>query len=114
MGEEIRVTCSGCRVNRRQSVGVGMMGRGTELCACYACKKFVVRKIEMWGSHFDEPPIELKSTCKSCGGDIVPVHPRIIDEWTLDDEEDENEELNRECPRCGGELRGRFTGLMWD
>ena len=46
MGSMIRYECQTCEVFRIEHVGVGMMGVGSELCACYNCHRYVLKKLK--------------------------------------------------------------------
>lgn len=46
MGEIIRVSCNACDFEREAVVGVGMLGSGVELCPCYQCGRFVMKKVD--------------------------------------------------------------------
>ena len=46
MGEMISIECKSCDLTREARVGVGMMGIGVELCPCYTCRRFVMKKVD--------------------------------------------------------------------
>jgi len=46
MGHTIIYQCKKCEVFRTEDVGVGMMGVGSELCACYNCHRYVLKKLK--------------------------------------------------------------------
>ncbi len=118
MGSEIRLTCSGCNLNSTHLIGVGMMGIGSELCACYFCKKFVSREVSApWRTNDADESVQLLTHCESCGGELVVINPpwREVD-WLSDESSEVFEIVGDpcECPLCGGFLLSESTGLMWD
>ena len=46
MGNTIIYWCKKCEVSRMEDVGVGEMGVGSELCACYNCHRYVLKKLK--------------------------------------------------------------------
>lgn len=90
MGEIISVDCKSCGFTREASVGVGMLGVGDELCPCYTCQRFVMKKV----NHRDGTyPLILK--CPYCRNVINPI------------------KRTDKCAVCGGRLIIESTG-MWD
>lgn len=90
MGEMISVHCNSCDYTREASVGVGMLGVGDELCPCYTCRKFVMKKVNHRnGIH----PLILK--CPYCRNVVKPI-----------------KQADR-CAACGGRLSIESIG-MWD
>jgi hypothetical protein len=82
MGEMIRVSCKSCDFVREADVGVGMMGVGVELCPCYHCRRFVMKKVDFRtdfkGVILKCPycrkilrPFEEGDRCAICGGSII-------------------------------------------
>jgi hypothetical protein len=118
MGSQIRLTCSNCDLNSTHSVGVGMMGTGTQLCACYRCKKFVTREIGVrWNDDDTVENVQLVTHCQSCDGELVVINPPWREEVWADDPKDDYFEIIGdpcECPLCGGFLLSESTGMMWD
>lgn len=118
MGSEIRLTCSGCDLNSTHLIGVGMMGIGSELCACYTCKKFVSRELSTpWRIIEPSESVQLLTHCESCGGELVVINPPWRDEVWADEAMDDEFEIFGEpceCPLCGGSLLSESTGLLWD
>ena len=90
MGEMISVDCKSCGFVREESVGVGMLGMGVELCPCYNCHRFVTKKVD----HRDgmNPPI-LK--CPYCRKVVEPIRS------------------GDKCAVCSGRLSIESIG-MWD
>jgi hypothetical protein len=68
MGDVIRISCPSCGYNREEFVSVGMMGQGSELCPCYHCKRYVLKKVS--NPTFDELPT---LRCPYCRKSIEPV-----------------------------------------
>ena len=118
MGSQIRLTCSGCELNTTHLVGVGMMGTGTQLCACYRCKKFVSRDIGVrWNDDDKVEKVQLVTHCQSCGGELVVINPpRRVEVWAENEDDDYFEIVGApcKCPLCGEFLVSESTGLMWD
>lgn len=46
MGKMISVECKSCDFVQEASVGVGLLGIGVELCPCYTCRRFVMKKVD--------------------------------------------------------------------
>jgi len=90
MGEIICVTCKSCDFSREASVGVGMTGAGAELCPCYQCRRFVLKKVD--DRHANET-VNLK--CSYCRKSVSPV------------------EKGDRCAVCGGQIDVESIGL-WD
>jgi hypothetical protein len=90
LGDIIRVTCNKCDVEREEFVGVGMMALGHELCACYSCKRFVLKKLK-WQRGVNRESF----ACPYCRESITPVQD------------------NDQCPLCDGIVQVDHAGL-WD
>lgn len=90
MGDAIDYRCTKCRVSRREFVGTGFRGTGRELCACYRCKKLVLRPVRRrW-------PDDRRWTflrCPDCRHKVVPIQD------------------GDPCPVC--ERPVKIRGIMW-
>jgi hypothetical protein len=89
VGEMIQATCESCGYSRKASVGVGMMGIGVELCACYNCQRFVMKRVD----YRDMTPSVLK--CPYCRKIVKPI------------------KNGNRCATCDGRLSVATIGL-WD
>lgn len=90
MGDIIRVTCSGCDLDRRAFVGVGMLAQGQELCACHRC-----RSLEIIPTDADSPLDDDVLKCSVCRTSVSPVQDEDV------------------CPLCQGTLSTWLDG-NWD
>lgn len=90
MGEMILLVCSTCDIVRSEDIGVGMLGRGHELCACYTCKRYVRKKLD-----FRENVENDRLICPYCRRGIRPLKDRDL------------------CPKCNDEIKIEWIGT-WD
>ena len=88
MGSMIQLICSTCDIDREESVGIGMMGIGNELCACYNCKRYVRKKVK-----WTDDPAKLK--CPYCRKLIRAIRN------------------GHKCPKCSSRIRVKEVGI-WD
>ena len=91
MGGIIDCRCSTCDVDRQEFVGIGMAGSGSELCACYQCRRLVRKSIRWDGGEID--PVGLR--CPYCQRLFRPVRDGDT------------------CPICDGRLTIDEVGC-WD
>ena len=90
MGSMIRLLCKKCDIDRSESVGMGMLGLGSELCACYHCHRYVLKKLKR-RRNFDEAVLK----CPYCRKTIEPIDHGDI------------------CPICASPIEAEPVGL-WD
>lgn len=83
--------CETCAVERREFTGLGMMAQGRELCACYKCKRLVLKKI----TYNPDMDYETNLRCPYCKNQIHPLQEPAA------------------CPVCDDELVIEFNG-SWD
>ncbi len=76
MGHTMRYECQKCEVSRIEHVGFGMLGIGSELCACYHCHRYVLKKMK-WSGTFEEEvfscPYCRKTIQRINHGDNCPI-----------------------------------------
>ena len=79
MGEMIQLRCKTCSLVRDESIGIGMAGVGDELCACYRCHRFVLKRLK-WdhSGQLQCPycrsairPIKNGDACAICGDPVT-------------------------------------------
>lgn len=100
MGELIRLTCSGCGADREECLGIGRSLEGTELCACYRCRRYVRKKIKLVRSTTDpdlwsEVPDVADLKCPYCRKSVRPL------------------EAGDQCPICESAIELQPIGI-WD
>lgn len=86
----IHLECPTCDISRSEDTGVGMLGKGQELCACYTCKRFVMKKVNFL---MEKEGVQLR--CPYCRREVKPI------------------EDGDSCPECGSEIKIEVIGL-WD
>ena len=91
MGSMIRLLCKTCEIDRSENVGMGMIGLGSELCACYNCRRYVLKKLSRWNENQDENNLK----CPYCRKKIEPIDPA------------------NNCPVCDSVIEVEWIG-MWD
>ena len=94
MGSVIRIQCNKCEIDRTEYVDSGELGTGSELCACYHCHRYVLKKLKRWTESFDRPNLK----CPYCHKVIKPLN--YGDSCPI-------------CPICASEIKISFGGL-WD
>ena len=90
MGDMISYQCKKCLILRIENVGVGMMGVGSDLCACYHCHRYVLKKLK-WTRNFEETVLK----CTYCRKTIKPIGH------------------GDNCPICASPIEAEPIGL-WD
>lgn len=75
---------------RVENVGVGMMGIGSELCACYHCHRLVLKKLK-WNMNLEATSLK----CPYCRKAIKPI------------------DQGDNCPICASPIEAELIGL-WD
>jgi hypothetical protein len=82
MGHMISYQCKKCEIIRIEHVGVGMLGVGSELCACYHCHRYVLKKLK-WNRNFEEAILKCPYCRKTIEaidhGDSCPICASPID-----------------------------------
>ena len=91
MGSMIRLLCKTCEIDRSENVGMGMIGLGSELCACYNCRRYILKKLSHWNGKYHENNLK----CPYCRKKIEPIDPA------------------NNCPVCDSEIEVEWIG-MWD
>ena len=109
MGSGMLISCNGCDLKLDAMLGVGFAGIPNIACACDTCKKIVV----VSGlSIFDEEHEPAPLLCEKCHNPL-----RVLGE-EQENVDDDGEIVDHpsfgKCPRCGGELRSEFNGVLWD
>ena len=90
MGHMISYQCKKCEMSRIEHVGVGMLGVGSELCACYHCHRYVLKRLKR-STSFEEAVLK----CPYCRKTIEPI------------------DHGHNCPICASPIEVEWTG-MWD
>lgn len=129
MGSGERITCNTCDLKADAMLGIGFAGIPRILCACDTCKNIQVAEgspifgAEAELSKFFKPigeaedsPVNIPLICSSCRNPLRRLQSIFqFHEETEDfDIDHEPESRYGPCPRCGGELSGRFNGILWD
>ncbi len=129
MGSGELITCDTCDLNVDVMLGIGFAGIPRILCACDTCKNIQVASgspvfgAEAELSKFFKPigeaedePVPTPLICPSCRNPLRRLQAifRFHEQRDEFDIDDEPESLYGPCPRCGGQLSGRFNGLLWD
>ncbi len=129
MGSGELISCNTCDLNVNVMLGIGFAGIPRILCACDTCKNIQVAEgspifgAEAELSKFFSPigeaedsPVNIPLTCSSCRNPLRRLQSilQFHEEAEDFDIDDEPEALYGPCPRCGGELSGRFNGVLWD
>ena len=123
MGSGIHISCNTCDIELDAMLGFGFSGIPRYACACDTCKTLVVvsgppvfeneyheimKDLVTVGEELEEEDDSEPFTCKKCKNPL-----RILGEKFDADDEDGDSSWGA-CPRCGGELRGGFNGILWD
>lgn len=109
MGSGMLISCSGCDLKLDAMLGIGFAGIPNYACACDTCKKIMVVS---GPSIFDDENEPAPFMCQKCGN---PLRVLGDDQDEVNDDGDivDHPSIGA-CPRCGGELRSEFNGVMWD
>ena len=111
MSSTINISCDTCDVVRQESVGVGMMGLGTELYACDTCQTFRTRRISLLTPPIREPALE-EQRCGSCKHALRLL--RFCDGPLCTHDQEPSCLPHHRCPCCPGILSAEFGGIVWD
>ena len=132
MGSGELISCDTCDLTANVMLGIGFAGIPRILCACDTCKNIQVASgspvfgAEAELSKFFKPigeaedePVPTPLICPSCRNPLrrlqsifrFPAEGEEHEEFDIDDEP---ASYYGPCPRCGGQLSGRFNGILWD
>lgn len=104
MGRALDVSCDGCDLELRMAIGFGFIGIESRIVVCESCRTVGTVKVSVFQ---DSQPVDLG--CRRCGQHQDQRWPRAAGSDVSG-----NPIALGACPKCGGSLSGKDSGIFWD